>query len=74
MFDMISFDFPPVPLAANRFQVGSSFAVQSMLPFKRFVNHICPAPWLLHPYSIDENIPMEDDVAYDCAANGNVIR
>jgi hypothetical protein len=45
-----------------------------MLPFNRFVNNFCIAPRLLHPYANDENIPTEDDVAYDCAANGNVTR
>jgi hypothetical protein len=31
----------PVPPATNRFQVGSSVQVRSLLPFKRFVNQIC---------------------------------
>jgi hypothetical protein len=38
-----------MPPATNLFQVGSGFQVQSLLPFKRFVNHICSALSLPHP-------------------------
>jgi hypothetical protein len=33
--------------------VGSSRTVQSLLLFKRFVNNICAALWLLRPYTKD---------------------
>jgi hypothetical protein len=71
---MISFDSPPVPTALNRFQVGSSVQVQSLLPFKRFVNHICSALSLAHPHTNDENVRKEVEVAYDCATNDDVTR
>jgi hypothetical protein len=48
--------------------------VQSLLPFKRFVNHICSALSLAHRHTNDENIREEVEVAYDCAANGNAAR
>jgi hypothetical protein len=63
-----------VPPAANRFQVGSSVQVQSLLPFKRFVNHICSALSLAHRHTNDENIREEVEVAYDCATNDDVTR
>jgi hypothetical protein len=63
-----------VPPAADRFQVSSGLPVQSLLLFKRFVNHICSALYRLYRYTNRENIPREDEAAYDCAANGRKAR
>jgi hypothetical protein len=55
--------------------VGSSYLVQSLLPFKRFVNPICSASQAANPcVSIqDENVSAKVEVAYDCAAIGGTI-
>jgi hypothetical protein len=54
--------------------VGSSLPLQSLLLFKRFVNNICSALWLANPFTNNENIPMEGEVAYDGAAKGSATR
>src|SRR5580692_11736316 len=56
----------PGPPAAIQFQVGSSIPLQSLLPFKCFVNPICSVPKATRSCTCDENVSTEVEVAYDC--------